>query len=94
MNYCAKKLGQSQSQSLLSSYDYILTQIKMKYIHFTQAYFKPKNISRASRYIKTRLTTYKPTDRNKTLKKLLLSCGEKPQEKLRTTKQNFLHILK
>ena len=65
--------SQSQSQSLLSTYDYKLPQVRMKYISCTIAYFKPKQISKASRFNKTRLITYKPTDRNKTQKKLLLS---------------------
>ena len=74
----AQLQSQSQSQSLLSTQNYKLPQIQMKYINCTQAYIKPKKTSKASRFNKTRLITNKPTDRNKTLKNLLHSCGEKP----------------
>ena len=69
----------SKSKSkFIEHFDYKLTQIQMKYLNCTQAYFKPKKTSKASRYNETHLITYKPTEWNKTLKNLLLSCGEKP----------------
>ena len=94
MDYIGHPLAISQSQSLLSTYDNILPQIQIRYINCTQAYIKPEKTSKASRYNKLLLINYKPTDRKKTLKKLLLSCGEKPPKKLRTTNQHSLHTLK
>ena len=71
---------ESRNQSLMSTYDYKLPQIQMEYINCTQAYFKPKKTFKASRYNKTRLISYKPTDRNKTLKKITTFMWRKPQK--------------